>query len=107
MNFEGEIDVTGQAGDFVYAVSRGVLVGNKLSFDFSGQSDGSSFTGCCVTDKNGRKYVGESTFQYQGCDPYTCRVELQVEVAEDLLKLTGIWFEKADRYTLSGELELV
>lgn len=51
MNFDGEIVVYGQAGNFIYEVSRGILVDTKLSFDFSGRHEGCNFSGCCVTEK--------------------------------------------------------
>lgn len=104
MNFDGEIVVYGQAGNFIYEVSRGILVDTKLSFDFSGRHEGCNFSGCCVTEKENSTYFGVGKFQYEGFAPYESRVELCVEVESEIIKITGIWYEGVDRYRISGEL---
>lgn len=105
MIFSGEIEVSDQTRTWIYIIPRCVVRETTVSFDFHGRYDGCNFTGHCMAEKIISKFIGSGDFQYEGCEPYASKIELEIKISNNIVEINGDWIEKEGKFNIHGELD--
>jgi len=89
-------------------ISRCIIRGDEIIFEFSGINEGCHYSGSCKLLKNDAAYYGVGIFKYADDREVSSIVEASLQINGSEVSLHGTWKDEGDQesYELEAELKV-